>query len=99
MSNHDIIAIGGSTGALDALKQVFAGFPADLPAAVLVVVHTATEGGDMLADILDAAGPMAVKTAADGDVIGNGRAYVASGGITSWSATAWSAWGEDPGKT
>jgi two-component system chemotaxis response regulator CheB len=80
MSTRDIIAIGGSTGALDALKHIFADLPADLPAAVFVVRHIAANGGDMLANILDAAGPIAVKTAAEGDLIKNGQAYVAPAG-------------------
>jgi two-component system chemotaxis response regulator CheB len=77
MSTHDIIAIGGSTGALDVLKHIFADLPADLPAAVFVVMHIAANGEDRLAGILDAAGPIAMKTAAEGDIIENGRAYVA----------------------
>lgn len=77
MSNHDIIAIGGSTGALDTLKCIFADFPADLPAAVLVVTHISSDGRNMLAAILDAAGPLTVKTATEGDVIENGHAYTA----------------------
>src|SRR3954452_2202727 len=80
MSTRDIIAIGGSTGALDALKCIFANLPANLPAAVFVVMHIASDGGEMLADILDAAGPMAVKMAAEGDIIENGRAYIAPAG-------------------
>lgn len=80
MSTRDIIAIGGSTGALDALKRIFADLPARLPAAVFVVMHIASNGGDMLADILDAAGPMVVKTATEGDPIENGHAYVAPAG-------------------
>jgi two-component system chemotaxis response regulator CheB len=80
VSNHDIIAIGGSTGALDALKHIFAGFPADLPAAVFVVRHVASDSRDMLAGILDAAGPLAVKTATEGDIIENGHAYIAPAG-------------------
>lgn len=80
MSTHDIIAIGGSTGAMDALKRIFADLPADLPAAVFVVMHIASDGRNMLADILDAAGPMAVKMAAEGDIIENGQAYVAPAG-------------------
>ncbi|MFL5285332.1 MAG: chemotaxis protein CheB, partial [Rhodopila sp.] len=62
------------------LKRIFADLPADLPAAVFVVMHIASDGRDMLADILDAAGPMAVKTAAEGDTVENGRAYVAPAG-------------------
>ena len=80
MSTRDIIAIGGSTGALDALTCIFANFPADLQAAVFIVRHIASDAEDMLADILDAAGPMAVKTAAEGDVIEIGRVYVAPAG-------------------
>lgn len=80
MSTHDIIAIGGSTGALDALKQIFAGFPADLPAAVFVVRHVASDDGSMVADILDAAGPLTVKTAREGDDIENCHAFVAPAG-------------------
>lgn len=80
MSNHDIIAIGGSTGALDALKQIFADLPADLPAALFIVMHVGSAGLDLLADILNAAGPISVKTAVDGDVIANGWAYVAPAG-------------------
>lgn len=80
MSTHDIIAIGGSTGALDALRQIFADLPADLPAALLIVVHIASDARDRMADILDQAGPMTVKTAAEGDVIENGCAYVGPAG-------------------
>lgn len=80
MSTHDIIAIGGSTGSLDVLKRIFADLPADLPAAVFVVSHIASNGGNMLAKILGAAGPLAVKTAADGDLVENGHAYVSPAG-------------------
>jgi two-component system chemotaxis response regulator CheB len=80
VSTHDIIVIGGSTGALNALRHLFAAFPADLPAAVFVVRHIASGGADMLADILDAAGPLAVKIAAEGDAVHNGHAYIAPAG-------------------
>jgi two-component system, chemotaxis family, protein-glutamate methylesterase/glutaminase len=80
VSTHDIIAIGGSTGALDALKRLFADLPADLPAAVFVVRHIASDGLDMLADLLNAAGPLTVKMAAEGDVIAHGHAYIAPAG-------------------
>ena len=51
-----------------------------MPAAVFVVMHIASDGKAMLADILDAAGPMAVKMAAKNGIIENGRAYVAPAG-------------------
>jgi two-component system, chemotaxis family, protein-glutamate methylesterase/glutaminase len=77
---HDIIALGGSTGAFVPLRQIFADLPADLPAAVFVVRHIASDAADLLADILDAAGPIKVKTASDGDLIENGQAFVAPAG-------------------
>jgi two-component system chemotaxis response regulator CheB len=80
VSTHDIIAIGGSTGALEALKRIFADFPADLPAALFVVRHIPSDGPDVAADILNAAGPLTVKTAAEGDIVENGRAYIAPAG-------------------
>ncbi len=76
MSNRDIIAIGGSAGSLAVLRQIFADLPSDLPAAVFIVRHVA-EGSDNLAAILAKAGPLAVKTAEDGDLIEPRRAYVA----------------------
>ena len=78
--NHDIIAIGGSTGSLDVLRRVFADLPADLPACLFVVRHIATEGTDLLAAILDEAGPLDVRMATDGAPIIPGMAYVAPPG-------------------
>lgn len=40
----------------------------------------APEGPDTLAEILNAAGPIATKAAADGDIIAPGRAYIAPAG-------------------
>lgn len=79
MSFHDVIAIGGSTGSLAVLQQIFTDLPSDLPAAVLIVRHVA-EAGDGLAAILAKAGRLPVKTAEDGEVIVPGRAYVAPPG-------------------
>jgi two-component system chemotaxis response regulator CheB len=39
MPGHDIIVIGASAGGVDALRQLVAGLPKDLPAAVFVVVN------------------------------------------------------------
>lgn len=78
--NHDIIAIGGSTGSLNVLRRVFADLPADLPACLFVVRHIGSEGTDLLAGILDEAGPLAVRMATDGAPIVPGMAYVAPPG-------------------
>ena len=50
----------------------------------------------MLADILNAAGPMPVKTASDGDAIENGCAYVAPAGRHLLIESGMSGSGSDP---
>lgn len=77
MARRDIIAIGGSLGALDALKTLCAGLPADLPAAGFAVVHVGAEGRDLLAGILDRCSGLPVSTATDGEPVEMGRMYMA----------------------
>ena len=55
-SHRDIIVIGASSGGLEALKEIVAGLPADLPAAVFVVVHVPSQGTSHLPAILKRAG-------------------------------------------
>ena len=77
MSRHDIIAIGGSTGSIQALKKLLSQLPRDLPAAIFVVVHVGASGKNLLASILDSGAELAVQTAADGEPIQQGHVYVA----------------------
>jgi two-component system chemotaxis response regulator CheB len=77
MEHHRVIAIGGSTGAIEALRTICANLPADLPAAVFIVVHVGTEGRDLLAGILDGLCPLPVQTARDGQDVQPGHVYVA----------------------
>lgn len=44
VSNRDIIVIGGSSGATAPLKKILSALPADLPAAVFVVLHIPAQG-------------------------------------------------------
>jgi two-component system chemotaxis response regulator CheB len=74
---RDIIVVGGSVGAVDVLQRVCAELPADLPAAVLVVVHVGMMGLDLLAGILDQGCPLHAVTASDGQIIQPGTLYVA----------------------
>jgi len=77
MALHDIIVIGGSTGALDVLKRLCADLPANLPASVFVVVHIGKQGRNLLAEILDNLSPLRVTTAEADEPIEPGRIYVA----------------------
>jgi two-component system, chemotaxis family, protein-glutamate methylesterase/glutaminase len=45
MPSRDIIVIGGSAGAVTALRRLCADLPSDLPAAVFAVVHIASRTG------------------------------------------------------
>jgi two-component system chemotaxis response regulator CheB len=80
VNNHDIIAIGGSTGSFEAVKRLFADLPGDLPASLFIVKHSATGHDDLLASILGGIGPLAVRTAIDGEEIQRSTAYVAPAG-------------------
>ena len=74
---RDIIVIGGSTGSLGPLKEIVSGLPADLPAAVFVVVHALATGPNYLGEILTHQGPLRAALAIHGEQIRAGRIYVA----------------------
>ncbi len=74
---RDLIVIGTSAGGVEALAEVAAGLPADLPAAVLVVLHVAPFSTNRLPEILSRAGPLAAETARDGERLRRGRIAVA----------------------
>lgn len=69
--------VAASAGGLQPLRTMLAGLPADLPAAVLVVMHVPATGGRTLPKILDRAGPLSAGTVLDGERFGPGRVYVA----------------------
>lgn len=68
--------MGASAGGVEALQLVVAGLPAQLPAAVFIVLHLAPNAPSKLAQILDLAGPLPVRRPADGDPILPGHIYV-----------------------
>src|SRR6267143_32955 len=74
---RDIVVIGGSAGAIEALTSLVAGLPAELDAAIFVVVHTIPVGESRLPEILSRRGPMPATVASDGEPIVCGRIYVA----------------------
>lgn len=75
--NRDIIVVGGSAGAVEATRALAAALPADLPAAVFVVVHRGPQEPQLLGRILDAAGPLPAVEAEEGMRFERGRIYVA----------------------
>ena len=77
MNQYSIIAIGASAGGITALRDLVAQLPASLPAALLAVVHTASDAPGLLGAILDKASPLPAKNAEDGMLIQPGHIYVA----------------------
>lgn len=73
--NRDVVVIGGSAGALDPLKQIVMDLPADLPAAVVVVLHLGPTSRSALAPILNRLGGMQAVVPRDGDALQPGYVY------------------------
>src|SRR5262249_56463658 len=77
MPTRDIIVVGASAGGVEALSRLVAGLPADLPAAVFVVLHIPAGAPNLLAEILSRDGPLPASEARHGEPIRAGRIYVA----------------------
>lgn len=78
MANRDVIVIGGSAGATAPLKQILGRLPADLPAAVFIVLHIPAQGIGILPTVAAAAGKLPVRQAEHGMRIENGHVYIAA---------------------
>lgn len=74
---HDLIVIGASSGGVEALLALLPALPADLPASVCVVVHTAPEGPGRLPQILARHAALPVLHATDGLALERGKIYIA----------------------
>jgi two-component system, chemotaxis family, protein-glutamate methylesterase/glutaminase len=74
---HDIVVIGASAGGVETLERLFRALPADLPAAIFVVVHLPRHYPSHLAEILSRSGPLPAETAIDNTLFQKGRVYVA----------------------
>jgi two-component system, chemotaxis family, protein-glutamate methylesterase/glutaminase len=81
VANRDLVVIGASAGGIEALQQLCAGLPADLNAAVLVVMHTSNHSGGLLPKVLSRAGPLPATHPEDGELLQNGHVYVAPGDL------------------
>src|SRR5262245_61942981 len=66
MRRHDTIVIGASPGGLPALTTLLERLPPSLPAAVLSVVHTPSDGSGELPDSLAGVSALAVAFAEHG---------------------------------
>jgi len=74
---RDIIVLGGSAGAIEALLRLLPDLPEDLPAAVLVAIHMSALFPSRLAELLALKSNLPVEPVRDGVEIAPGRVYVA----------------------
>jgi two-component system chemotaxis response regulator CheB len=72
-----VVAVGASAGGVEALTEFAAGLPADLPYAILVVLHLPANAPSVLAKIIDRSSPLPTVAADDGALLEAGRIYVA----------------------
>jgi len=77
MPTHDIIVVGGSAGGIEALQRLVRELPAELPAAVLVVLHTHPTSPGYLPQILERSGRLPCTHATDGEPLRPGRILIA----------------------
>ena len=76
-ANRDVVVIGASMGGVEALKRLLGSLPADLPASLFIVLHTADHEPGLLARVLGPTSSLPVSTAEEGQSFESGHVYVA----------------------
>jgi two-component system chemotaxis response regulator CheB len=77
VTHRDVVVVGASAGGVEALRDLVAGLPADLPAAVVVVLHMPTGSHSALATVLARPSTLPVREAREGDRLEAGTVTVA----------------------
>jgi len=77
LSGRDLIVIGASAGGVGAIMELAGAFPADLPAAVIVVLHSSRHKPSLLPDLINRRSALPAAHAQDEEPIRPGRIYVA----------------------
>lgn len=75
-----IIAIGASTGGVEAIKEVIVNLPAKLP-PIVITQHMPPVFTKSLADRLNKISALEIREATHGEILKNGHVYIAKGGL------------------
>lgn len=74
---HDVIVIGGSSGAIEALTEILPALPTTLHAAIVVVIHLPPDRRSLLSSIFSQRCAMPALEALDKEVLRPGCIYFA----------------------
>jgi two-component system, chemotaxis family, protein-glutamate methylesterase/glutaminase len=77
VASREIVVMGGSAGAAEAVAQILQALPADFPAAVLVALHLAPTSHEWLASVLRRDSRLPVTSPTGEQSIEAGRVYAA----------------------
>jgi two-component system chemotaxis response regulator CheB len=77
VAHRNVIVVGASLGGHEALAALIGTVPADLNAAVFVVMHVAPDAPNILGQLLERVSPFPAAPAVDGEPIAPNRIYVA----------------------
>lgn len=80
MANRNVLAIGASAGGVEALLFLARSLSPDLPAAVVLTIHLASDIRSTLDELLTRAGPLPAAFAEDGMPLQEGRIFIAPPG-------------------
>lgn len=78
IKNKKIIAIGSSTGGVDAVQKVLTSLPANMP-PILISQHIPPKFSKMFAERINTSSHLNIKEAENGDEISPGNVYIAPG--------------------
>ena len=76
MPSRAVVVVGASAGGVEPMAELIGSMPADLAAAVLVVLHMPPGADSHLPEILERAGPLQARHAENGEPLENGHVYV-----------------------
>lgn len=83
MPGHDIIVIGASAGGVEAVRELVASLPSDLPVAIFIVIHIPPHSTSFLPEILNRVqkqhngGSLRADHPQNGELIQHGQIYIA----------------------